>query len=170
MFGPHRLADMRLIEPFQFETSKADRARTLVALVLWLDVIIAWALLKDATNGRGGISEPALLCIAPSVAALITLLRNKGLDGATLAQVVAWGFVVAGAIFATVGMIFSFGLRTSDTFIALALIVTLLALQMTIPAAVRWGRSDLTLWQAFTQYIRVFAVLVPMLVLGFLFS
>ncbi len=161
---------MSFIEPFQFETPKQDRARILVALVLWLNVILSWALLKDATNGRGGLSEPALLCMAPSVAALITLLRHKGLDGATLAQVVAWGFVVAGTIFGTVGMIFSPHQRPSDRFVASAVIVTVLALQVIIPAAVRWGRTDLTLFEAFAQYMRVFAVLVPLLVLGFLNS
>lgn len=161
---------MSLIEPFQFESSKADRARTLVALVLWLNVIISWALLKDATNGRGGLSEPALMCSAPNVAALITLLRGKGLDGAKLAQVVAWGFVVVGTMFWTAIMVFSFGPHTSDRFLASGIILALLAQQMTIPAAIRWGRSDLTLFESFAQYMRIFAILVPMLVLGFLFS
>jgi len=161
---------MGLIEPFEFETPKADRARTLIALVLWLNVIISWALLKDATNARGGLSEPALMCSAPNVAALITLLRGKGLDGAKLAQVVAWGFVVVGTIFWTVITVISFGTRTSDRFLASGIILALLALQMTIPAAIRWGRSDLTLFESFGQYMRIFAILVPMLVLGFLFS
>ena len=161
---------MSLIEPFQFESPKADRARTLVAVVLWLNVVFSWALLKDATNGRGGLSEPALMCSAPNVAALITLLRGNGLDGAKLAQVVAWGFVVVGTIFWTAIMVFSVGPHASDRFLASGIILALLALQMTIPAAIRWGRSDLTLFESFAQHMRIFAVLVPMLVLGFLFS
>jgi hypothetical protein len=161
---------MRLIEPFQFETPKADRARTLIALVLWLDVAIAWALLKDLTDGGGGVSEPALMCAAPSVAALITLLRGKGLDRAKLAQVVAWGWVVVGTVFWTVTMAFSFSGRASELFLGSAVVWTLLALQMTIPAAIRWERSDLTLFESFAQYMRIFVIIVPMLVLGFLFS
>jgi hypothetical protein len=161
---------MRLIEPFEFESPKPDRARLLIALVLWLNVIISWALLKDARNGGGGLSEPALMCSAPNIAALITLLRGKGLDGAKLAQVVAWGFVVVGTIFWTFGMAFSYGAHASDRFAGSAFIGILLALQMTIPAAIRWGRSDLTLFESFAQHMRIFFVLVPMLVLGFLFS
>jgi hypothetical protein len=166
----HRLPWMRLIEPFQFETPKPDRARLLIAGVLWLNVIILWAILKNATNGRGGISEAALLCMAPSIAALVTLLRHKGLDGANLARVVAWGYVVAGTIFGTVAMVFSAGHRASDTFALWAFVLTLLSVQILIPAAIRWGRTEVTLRDAFARYMLVFAVLGPILVVGFLFS
>jgi hypothetical protein len=161
---------MRLIEPFQFETPKPDRARLLIAGVLWLNVIVSWALLKNATNGGRGVSEAALLCMAPSIAALVTLLRHKGLDGARVAQVVAWGYVFVITIFGTLGWVFSAARHTSDSFALWAAVLVVVALQVTIPAAIRWARSELTLWQSFARYMRVLAIVLPILVVGFLFS
>jgi hypothetical protein len=149
---------------------KPDRARALIALVLVIDMVLTLVLLKDARNGGRGPGETALLWTAPSVAALIALVRRQGLEGVKIAQVVAWGFVAAGSLLGTFAMVFSFGATKSDRIAGSALIVALLALQMTIPAAIRWARTDLTLFEAFMRYMGIFVILVPMLVLGMLFS
>ena len=161
---------MAFIEPYQFESSKSERARLLIAAVLWVDVIISWALLKDATNGGAALGAPALLCMAPSIAALVTLLRHKDLDGAKMAQVVAWGYVYAGTIFGTIFMIFSVRLPASESLLLLVLMVSVLAIQMVIPAAIRWARSEVKLWRAFVHYMRIFAIVVPILALLFVFN
>ena len=82
--------------------------------------------------------EVGLLCTAPSVAALLMLLKREGLDGAKVAQVMAWVFVVVGTMFSTFFMVLSVGASASEVMSGGGMVTVLLAVQMTIPAAVRW--------------------------------
>ena len=95
-------------EPFQFsELPKVQRARVLIALVLAFNAVITWVFFKEASGTVEPPGEIGLLWTAPSVAALLMLLKREGLDGAKLAQVMAWVFVVVGTMFSTFFMVFS---------------------------------------------------------------
>ena len=169
--GELRLVGMDSTEPFQFfDLPKVQRARVLIALVLAFNAVITWVFFKEASGTVEPPGEVGLLCTAPSVAALLMLLKREGLDGAKLAQVMAWVFVVVGTMFSTFFMVFSVGASASERMSGSGMVAVLLAVQMAIPAGVRWARTDVSLVRAYFHYARIFAVLVPVIVLGMLFS
>lgn len=150
--------------------SRPQRARALIAVVLLTDAAIAWTFFKEDVGALSPPGDFGLLCMAPSLAALIKLLSSKELSGARLAQVVAWGFVVAGTLGWTFALLFSFGASSSDRIWASVVVGLVLAAQMLIPASLQWARSDVPFIQWLAQYAVVFGVVVLVVAFGLLTS